>query len=61
MLYKVGRFLQLVGMLLLPIAIAGNVYDERQVTLWRSLTISGIGIAVFTVGYLLQQAGRSQP
>jgi hypothetical protein len=58
MLYKFGRFLQVVGMLLLPIGIAGNVADPNNVTLGTSLMISGTGMVVFFLGYQIQQMGR---
>ncbi len=58
MLYKLGRFLQVIGMMLLPLGVAGNLADETRVDLRTSLTISGFGVAVFIVGYLLQQAGK---
>ena len=58
LLYKLGRFLQVVGMILLPIAIAGNVADPQRIDLKTSLTISGVGVLVFLAGYLIQQAGR---
>jgi len=58
MLYKLGRFLQVVGMILLPVAIAGNLAPETPLTLWQSLTLSGIGIGVFTLGWLIQQVGK---
>ena len=58
MLYKLGRFLQIVGMILLPLAIAGNLSPEHPLDLRESLTLSAIGIIVFGAGYLLQQAGR---
>jgi hypothetical protein len=57
-LYRVGRALQIVGMILLPVAIAGNVAPEQPLDLRASLTLSGAGVAVFFVGYLIQQAGR---
>jgi len=60
MLYKLGRFLQVVGMLLLPIGIAGNVADPNAVPLGTSLLISGTGMLVFFVGYQIQQRGRPQ-
>jgi hypothetical protein len=60
MLYRLGRFLQLVGLFLLPLAIAGNLSPERPMDLRTSLTVSGVGVAVFTLGYLVQQAGRSR-
>ncbi len=58
MLYKLGRSLQLVGMILLPLAIAGNLAPQQPMDLRSSLTLSAIGILVFGVGYLLQQASR---
>jgi hypothetical protein len=56
--YKLGRVLQLIGLLLLPVAIAGNLTPEAPLSLWQSLTISGVGVGVFLLGYLLQQATR---
>lgn len=56
--YKLGRFLQVVGMILLPIGIAGNVADPKRVDLKMSLCISAVGVVVFIVGYLIQQLGR---
>jgi hypothetical protein len=58
MLYKFGRGLQLLGLLLLPVAIAGNVAREDQINLKVSLTISAVGVLVFFLGWLLQQSGR---
>jgi hypothetical protein len=58
MLYKVGRFLQVVGLILLPVAIAGNVAREDQVNLKLSLTLSAVGVGVFVLGWWLQQATR---
>jgi len=59
MLYKIGRFLQLVGLIVVPVAIAGNIATEPPpLKLWTSLTLSGIGVLIFFLGYLLQQAGR---
>jgi hypothetical protein len=58
MLYKLGRFLQLVGLILLPVAIAGNVAPDTPLDLRMSLTLSAIGVTVFTLGWLMQQAGR---
>jgi hypothetical protein len=58
MLYKLGRLLQIFGLILLPLAIAGNLSPERPMDLRQSLTLSAVGIIVFGVGYFLQQAGR---
>jgi predicted acyltransferase len=60
LLYKAGRALQVIGMILLPVAIAGNLVPEQPLDLRASLTLSGVGVAVFALGYLLQQAGRPQ-
>jgi hypothetical protein len=58
MLYKLGRLLQIVGLILLPLAIAGNLSPEHQMDLRESLTLSAIGVVVFSAGYFMQQAGR---
>jgi hypothetical protein len=60
MLYKLGRFLQLVGLVLLPVAIAGEVMPEKRLDLRQSLTLSAVGVLVFVLGWLLQQAGRAR-
>jgi hypothetical protein len=56
-MYTLGRLLQLVGLVLLPLAIAGNLVNER-LNLKQSLGLSAIGIGVFSVGWLLQQGAR---
>lgn len=58
MLYRLGRLLQLLGLLILPVAIAGNVADPLQMDLRRSLGLSCLGMLIFLVGWLLQQAAR---
>jgi hypothetical protein len=59
MLYKLGRLLQIVGLIVLPLAIAGNLAPEPQgIDLRTSLTLSALGIVLFGLGYLLQQMGR---
>jgi hypothetical protein len=57
-LYRLSRFLQGVGLVLPLIAIAGNVAREDEIDLKASLTLSGIGIALFVVGWLIQQRTR---
>jgi hypothetical protein len=56
MLYKLGRALQLVGLAVLPIAMAGNAADRLAVK--DMLVLSGGGIVVFFVGWLLQQSSK---
>jgi hypothetical protein len=60
MLYKAGRLLQLAGLIILPLAVAGNVAREEQINLKVSLTLSALGIGVFVLGWWLQQATRSR-
>ena len=57
-LYKLGRFLQVAGMIILPVAIAGNVVDQTRIDLKTSLIMSGVGVGVFIVGWLIQHAGH---
>src|SRR4051812_17793540 len=51
-LYRLGRLLQLVGMLMLPLAIAGELLPKEQnpLSLKTSLLLSGVGVCVFVVG-----------
>jgi hypothetical protein len=58
MLYKLGRLFQMVGLILLPLAIAGNLSPVRTLDLRQSLTLSAVGVAVFAAGYLIQQSGK---
>ncbi len=58
MVYRFGRFLQILAMILLPLAVVGNLSPERPLTLGQSLTLSTIGVIVFLLGYLLQQTGK---
>jgi hypothetical protein len=55
MLYRLGRFMQFAGLVILPIAISGNVAERLD--LRESLSLSAVGILVFIAGWLLQQFG----
>jgi hypothetical protein len=58
MVYKLGRFLQFVGLfVLIPLALAGNMFDER-LNLKEMLFLSVAGMLVFFVGWLLQESAR---
>jgi hypothetical protein len=59
MLYSVARVLQLLGLLILPVAIAGNLANER-LNLKESLEMSAVGILVFSAGWLLQQGTQKK-
>jgi len=56
MLYKAGRFLQFAGLLILPVAMAGNAAEKLD--LKQMLFLCLAGILVFSLGWLLQQAGK---
>jgi hypothetical protein len=58
MLYKLGRALQVAGMIITPVGVAGNIYNQEQFPIRYSLTVAGIGVAVFFIGWMIQQAGR---
>ncbi len=58
MLYRLGRFLQVIGMILLPVAIAGNIAPDQPLDLRASLTLSFLGVGIFALGWLIQQAGK---
>ena len=53
MLYRIARFLQLGGLIVLPIAISGNVANKLD--LRDSLSLSAVGVVAFIVGWSLQQ------
>jgi len=55
-LYKVGRALQISGMIILPIAMAGEVAGKLD--LKQMLILAGLGIVVFFLGWLLQEAAK---
>jgi hypothetical protein len=57
MLYKLGRVMQVVGMLLLPLAIAGT--ETGHFGTKGELLLLGIGVIVFFVGWRIQQAGSA--
>lgn len=50
--YRIGRSLQLVGLLILPFAIASELVGE--VGLGQSMLIAAAGAAVFYVGFVVQ-------
>jgi hypothetical protein len=62
MLYRLARALQLVGLLLLPIAVAGNLAEaarvENALSLKDTLLLSAAGIGCFAIGWFLQQQVR---
>ena len=58
MVYKLARSLQLIGLALLPVAMAGNLADKLSER--GMLLLTGAGIGIFLAGWLLQQAVKSR-
>jgi len=58
MRHKIGRFLQLVGLILLPVGMAGNLARPEDFGTTSLFVMLMVGGCVFTVGYLLQQTAR---
>jgi len=58
MVYKLGRLLQFVGLILLPVAMAGNLVPEQAVSLGNMLTLMIVGVMIFFLGWTLQQVGK---
>jgi hypothetical protein len=59
MLYKLGRFLQVIGLILPIVGIAGNMASPEQYTLKYSLTMAAIGIGIFYLGRFVQGRGSA--
>lgn len=58
MIYKFSRLLQLAGLLLLPVGIAGQATENLDMKSFY--WISGIGVGVFLLGWLIQQSSRPE-
>jgi hypothetical protein len=56
MLYRLGRLLQLAGLVILPVAITGDL--AQKLDLKQSLALSAVGVAVFSGGWILQQGRK---
>ena len=56
MLYRIGRLLQLAGLLILPQAIVLELLEK--VTLGQSMLIAVGGTAVFMLGVSIQRSAR---
>jgi hypothetical protein len=51
----------MVGLMLLPIAVAGNLVPEpKGIGLKTSLGLSAVGVLTFFIGWLIQQGGRGR-
>ncbi|GIW82274.1 MAG: hypothetical protein KatS3mg105_4081 [Gemmatales bacterium] len=54
MRYRIGRLLQMIGLVIPLLGVSGNLARPDQINVWDSLSIAAIGIAVFTLGWLIQ-------
>ena len=59
-MYRLGRFLQLLGLLIAPVGMAGNLADRQQVSEGMVLGILAAGIVVFGIGWLIQRGAKPQ-
>jgi len=58
MRYKLGRFLQFVGLfIIMPLAIVGQVIEK--LTLAQMFMAAGVGVIVFYLGQMLQRSSGS--
>ena len=59
MIYRIARGLQLIGLILVPVAVAGNlaeIADARTaLSLRDSLLVAAAGVGCFGLGWWLQQ------
>jgi hypothetical protein len=59
MIHKLGRWLQLLGLLIAPVGVAGNLARPDEVSVKATLLIAAVGIGVFAAGWLMQQWSRA--
>jgi hypothetical protein len=57
--YRLGRFLQLLGLLIAPVGLAGNLARPNQVSEGRELAILAGGILLFGIGWLIQRSAKA--
>lgn len=58
MAYRLGRFLQLLALIVLPVGVAGNVARPDLIGVRESLAIATAGVLLFAIGWSLQQWSR---
>jgi hypothetical protein len=59
MAYRIGRLLQVLGLLILPIGMAGNLLHPESITERHILITLFLGAVVFGIGRMIQ--GPSRP
>ncbi len=58
MIYGIARCLQLVGLVLLPVALAGQAIE--RLTVGQMLSVAGLGIVIFYTGVQLQKGTKGR-
>lgn len=58
MLYKLGRFLQLLGLIIVPVGVSGNLARPDEVSVKMTLLIAAGGMGIFYMGRILQRGGE---
>jgi hypothetical protein len=56
MLYTLARLLQFAGLVILPVAMAGQAAESLSVK--DMLILAGVGVGLFLAGWKLQQVSR---
>jgi len=56
MLHRIGRFLQLLGLLIAPVGLAGSIARPELISQGRELGILALGVLVFGLGWSLQRS-----
>ena len=60
MAYRIGRLLQVLGFLIVPIGAAGNVLHPESISEKHILLTLFIGATVFAIGRAIQGPGPNQ-
>jgi hypothetical protein len=64
MLQRLGRLLQITGLIIVPIALAGNLAELAggpiKLTLGQMLLLAALGALVFFIGVALQRRAAGQ-
>jgi hypothetical protein len=61
MLYKLGRLLQIVGMVLALQGVVRNIADPQRTGSAQVYTWAIAGVVVFGIGYSIQQSAQPRP
>jgi hypothetical protein len=58
-MYTVARFLQIAGLMILPLAVVAQLNED--ISQWQMLQFLVAGSAAFSIGYLLQSYTTGKP